>query len=56
MSVEEERPSNDDRGDDGVQQKRAGKVATEVIAGEVVVPTELEVSGYGRLLTFESAE
>jgi hypothetical protein len=55
MGVEEERPSNDDPGNKAVQQKRAGEVAAEVIAGKVVVPTELEVSGYGRLLTFESA-
>jgi hypothetical protein len=55
MSVEEERPSNDDSGDKAVQQKRTGEVAAEVIAAEVVVSTEFEVSGYGTLLTFGSA-
>jgi hypothetical protein len=55
MGVEEERPSNDDPGDKAMQQKRASEVAAEVIAAEVVVSTEFEVSGYGTLLTFGSA-
>ena len=52
--MEEDRGANDSSSDHHVQQERAGEVDTEPLA--VVVAAELEVSGYGTLLTASAVE
>jgi hypothetical protein len=52
--TEEERGANDSSSDQDVQQERTSEVDTEPLA--VVVAAELEVSGYGILLTVSAAE
>jgi outer membrane protein OmpA-like peptidoglycan-associated protein len=54
--MEDIRRAKDERGNEAVQQQRTRKVAAKIVAVGVVVAAELEVSGYGTLLTFESAE
>jgi hypothetical protein len=53
--VEDKRPAKDDPGDQTVEQQSAYEVAAEVISAGRPFSTEFEVSGYGTLLTFESA-
>ncbi len=48
-------PAKDDGGDETVQKERAGEVGAQLVAAVVFVITEFELSGYGTLLTFESA-
>jgi hypothetical protein len=55
MCAEDIRPAKDDCEGESMQNKRASKVAAEVIAGELDFSTEFDVSGYGTLLTSESA-
>ena len=53
--MEEKRPANDGSSDQTVQHERAGEVGAEPVAVAVVFGAELEVSGYGTLLTFAAA-
>src|ERR1700722_1724716 len=55
VGAEDKRPAEDDRDDQTVQHQRTNEVAAEVVSAERVFSTEFEVSGYGTLLTFESA-
>ena len=52
--VKEERPANDERSDQTVQDERTGEVDAKLIA-VAVFAAELEVSGYGTLLTSATA-
>jgi hypothetical protein len=53
--MEDERPAKDNSGDEAVQKERAGEVSAQPVAAVVFVIAEFELSGYGALLTFESA-
>ena len=55
MRAKEIRSAEDERSNDAVQQQRTREVAAEVVIAVVIVAAELEVSGYGTLLTFEWA-
>jgi hypothetical protein len=53
--MKEHSPPNDDGSNNTMQHKRAGEVGTEPLTVAVVFVAEMEVSGYGNILTSEAA-
>ena len=53
--MQEDRPGNNSRSDQTVQNERAGEVDAEPVAAKVVFRAELEFCRYGTLLRVSAA-